>query len=189
MSENAMDVVVDLRMCAAVASERDLNGFYRAMMNGADEIERLRAHVEALQQKIDADKSCACAYDSPDDVCLPHSPVVADLRAENARLRAALAQSDQPCAYCSLPAVEWAQCASGFPGCDRADDAMGCPELGAALERDQLRTLLNKYREAVRIDPGMSGPRFAGSDVSALKRAWDADRDAIQRETTVNTGS
>jgi hypothetical protein len=45
-------------------------------------IKRLRAHVEALQQKVDADKSCACAYDSPDDVCLPHSPVGARLRAE-----------------------------------------------------------------------------------------------------------
>lgn len=69
--------------------------------------------------------------------------------AENTRLRAALAQSDQPCAYCSLPADEWAKCASGFPGCDRADDAMGCPELGAALERDTLRARVKALEEAL----------------------------------------
>lgn len=69
--------------------------------------------------------------------------------AENTRLRAALAQSDQPCAYCSLPAVEWAKCALGFPGCDRADDAMGCPELGAALERDDLRARVKALEEAL----------------------------------------
>lgn len=57
---------------------------------------------------------------------------------ENTRLRAALAQSDQPCAYCSLPADEWEKCAHGFPGCDRADDAMGCPELGARMELEKI---------------------------------------------------
>lgn len=56
-----------------------------------------------------------------------------EVRAENDRLRAALAQSDQPCAYCSLPQDEWAKCQNGFPGCARADDAMGCPELGAEV--------------------------------------------------------
>lgn len=64
------------------------------------------------------------------------------LDAENTRLRAALAQSDRPCAYCTLPADEWSKCAQGFPGCDRADDAMGCPHLGATVERDRLRKAL-----------------------------------------------
>lgn len=54
--------------------------------------------------------------------------------AENIRLRAALAHSKSPCVYCSLPAEDWAKCQSGFPGCDRADDAMGCPELGASMQ-------------------------------------------------------
>ncbi len=79
-----------------------------------------------------------------------------EARAENTRLRAALAKSDQPCAYCSLPADEWAKCASGFPGCDRADDAMGCPELGAALraeaaerERDALAARVKALEEAL----------------------------------------
>ncbi len=71
------------------------------------------------------------------------------VRAENTRLRAALAMSDRPCAYCSLPAEEWDKCQHGFPGCDRADDSMGCPELGArqALNQlqDELKRIIAKY--------------------------------------------
>lgn len=63
---------------------------------------------------------------------------------ENTRLRAALAHSDQPCAYCTLPAERWGECQHGFPGCARADDAVGCPELGARMEADQLRATLEK---------------------------------------------
>ena len=37
------------------------------------------------------------------------------------------------------------------------------------------RALLALYREAVRIDVMMEGPKFAGSNASALKRAWDYD--------------
>jgi hypothetical protein len=54
--------------------------------------------------------------------------------AENTRLRAALAQSELPCVYCSLPRDEWEKCQHGFPGCSRGEDAMGCPELGARQE-------------------------------------------------------
>lgn len=75
-----------------------------------------------------------------------------DLASENARLRAALAQSDQPCAYCSLPHDEWAKCKSGFPGCDRADDAMGCPHLGASLEAERYRAALQKIRDEISAD-------------------------------------
>lgn len=75
-----------------------------------------------------------------------------DLADENARLRAALAQSDQPCAYCSLPHDEWAKCKSGFPGCDRADDAMGCPHLGASLEAERYRAALQKIRDEIAAD-------------------------------------
>ena len=69
--------------------------------------------------------------------------------AEIERLRAALAQSDQPCAYCSLPAEEWAKCQHGFPGCARADDAMGCPHLGASLEVERLNAQVAVLREAL----------------------------------------
>lgn len=59
---------------------------------------------------------------------------MSDIVEENLRLRAALANSDSPCVYCSLPAADFAKCKSGFPGCARADDMTGCPEFGAALE-------------------------------------------------------
>lgn len=52
---------------------------------------------------------------------------------ENNLLRSALSHSKDPCIYCGLAADQLAQCCSGFPGCDRADDMINCPELGASL--------------------------------------------------------
>lgn len=72
-----------------------------------------------------------------------------ELGVENVRLRAALAQSELPCAYCSLPRDKWAKCASGFPGCARADDAAGCPHLGASLELDGLRARIAELESQV----------------------------------------
>jgi hypothetical protein len=69
-------------------------------------------------------------------------PTYEEVVAENTRLRAALAMSERPCTYCSLPANEWAKCADGFPGCARADDANGCPELGASMTSEVLRTAI-----------------------------------------------
>ena len=69
--------------------------------------------------------------------------------AENTRLRAALAQSELPCVYCSLPKDEWAKCAQGFPGCGRADDAMGCPELGAAMRAEAAEAKLAEARKVI----------------------------------------
>lgn len=57
---------------------------------------------------------------------------------ENNQLRAALASSNDPCLYCQLPKDEMTKCRSGFPGCARADDLMGCPELGSAFEAERL---------------------------------------------------
>ncbi len=68
---------------------------------------------------------------------------------ENTRLRAALANSDQPCIYCSLSAKDWAKCKIGFPGCDRADDAMGCPHLGASSELSQYRDITEELAAAL----------------------------------------
>jgi len=69
---------------------------------------------------------------------------------ENTRLRAALATSKDPCVYCKLPKEEMAKCRSGFPGCARADDLMGCPELGAALEVEELKRELNEANHRIR---------------------------------------
>lgn len=43
------------------------------------------------------------------------------------------------------------------------------------LENERLRSILELYRDAVRIDVTMEGPKFMGANSSALKRAWDAD--------------
>lgn len=45
-----------------------------------------------------------------------------------------------------------------------------------------LEEALDLYRAAVRIDVQMDGPKFMGSNASALKRAWEADR-ALSQET------
>lgn len=74
---------------------------------------------------------------------------LAAIRAENTRLRAALAMSDRACTYCSLPADEWGKCEHGFPGCARSDDASGCPELGAAFELEAARAEIARLREAL----------------------------------------
>lgn len=39
-----------------------------------------------------------------------------------------------------------------------------------------LNQLISEYRDAVRIDVLMEGPRFGGCNLSQLKRAWEADR-------------
>lgn len=54
--------------------------------------------------------------------------------------------------------------------------------LAAEAKCDALREALALYRDAVRIDVQMDGPKFMGSNVSALKRAWEADR-ALTKET------
>ena len=74
---------------------------------------------------------------------------IAALEAESVRLRAALANSQGACVYCSLPRDEWSKCKSGFPGCARADDAVGCPELGARMEVDELKLENARVREAL----------------------------------------
>ena len=55
------------------------------------EVERQARHIEELQRKIAAEKSCACSYDAPGDVCAAHSPTLAAARTQVERLRAALA--------------------------------------------------------------------------------------------------
>jgi hypothetical protein len=51
-----------------------------------DRLEEVEKHNEVLRQKIDAEKSCACGYDTADDVCAVHSPIVADLKARLAEV-------------------------------------------------------------------------------------------------------
>ena len=53
----------------------------------------------------------------------------------------------------------------------------------ARTESMKLRAALELYRDAVRIDATMEGPKFMGANSSALKRAWDADRAALEGRT------
>ncbi len=94
--------------------------------------------------------------------------------AENTRLRAALALSDRPCTYCTLPADKWAECAHGFPGCDRADDAMGCPELGARMDLHAAEAEVARLREALAAETeacAKIAERYAAEDASSRDRA------------------
>lgn len=50
------------------------------------------------------------------------SKEVAELRAENERMRDLIARSSLDCVHCGLPAADMSRCAHGFPGCARADD-------------------------------------------------------------------
>lgn len=65
------------------------------------EVERQAQHIEELQAKIDAEKSCACSYDEPGDVCVTHSPALATARGEVERLRA-----EKEALYASIVGIE-----------------------------------------------------------------------------------
>ena len=52
-----------------------------------------------------------------------------EARKENDFMRLRLAESDKACVYCELPRADMGACASGFPGCARADDLYHCDEL------------------------------------------------------------
>ena len=60
------------------------------LLEAVAEVERQARHIEELQEKIDAEKSCACSFDAPGDVCAAHSPALMQARAEVERLREAL---------------------------------------------------------------------------------------------------
>lgn len=112
------------------------------------EIDKLIAKLRRYTERATQD------FDGRDEWFIEAASALEGLAAENARLRAALAQSELPCVYCSLPREEWAKCSSGFPGCDRADDAVGCPELGARLRAEaaeaanaELQSALEKAKE------------------------------------------
>jgi hypothetical protein len=70
-----------------------------------------------------------------------------ETQSENTRLRAAIAQGTSACIYCSLPKAEWSKCKSGFPGCTRGDDAMGCPELGASYYLSEMEGNRNEWKK------------------------------------------
>ncbi len=78
------------------------------------------------------------------------APEIERLRAENTTLRLLVAAQPTPCVYCGL--TEMAKCASGFPGCARADDLI-CGEDEAfkavVAERNTLRAEVARLTAAL----------------------------------------
>lgn len=79
------------------------------------------------------------------------------LSAENDKLRVLLATSNANCAFCGLPAAEMAKCASGFPGCSRADDMILCvhptrQDLLDEVERLREDAARNRWCEEMKAD-------------------------------------
>jgi hypothetical protein len=58
------------------------------------EVARQARHIEELRSKIDAEKSCACSFDAPGDVCATHSPSLMEARSKVERLREVLIEWD-----------------------------------------------------------------------------------------------
>jgi hypothetical protein len=71
------------------------------------------------------------------------------LRKENDFLRAHSGTSAKACVYCGLGADEQGKCASGFPGCDRADDQQLCRNAFVAMERDDLLEANEELQHAI----------------------------------------
>lgn len=63
----------------------------------ADEVERLRQHVDELTDKVDPEANCACSYDAPGAVCGVHSPILKAAEARAARLEGALRALTEAC--------------------------------------------------------------------------------------------
>jgi chromosome segregation ATPase len=79
---------------AEAALERriaDINHLDVKLADTLDRAEKAERHVEELQEKVDADTSCACSYDNPGDVCLSHSPALKAALARAEKAEAALA--------------------------------------------------------------------------------------------------
>lgn len=111
----------------------------------ADEVRRQAAEIAALQatvKRLEADNAAADA--------------------EDRRFRAGVGMSANPCIYCRLPADEIAKCRSGFPGCARMDDRMGCPEFGAMLELHQAnKEIAALHEELARVATAVVAEREA----------------------------
>lgn len=107
-----------------------------------ERIEELEEENKSLKSKSGQVEDCLSSeeyhHSITEDYERESNLRITELEAENTRIRAAYANSDQPCPYCSLSIEDWNKCASGFPGCARADDIQGCPNLLAKLRADDL---------------------------------------------------
>ena len=123
-------------------------------------IARIRELLDEKEYPITGDSPLARYALELRDAIGPLLDRVEKMEAENNHLRASVANNGGPCIYCNLPKNEWARCADGFPGCGRADDAMLCPNVGAALEAEEQLAALQAAPSA----PAARGWAIKGPD-------------------------
>jgi len=126
----------------------------------------LRAKLEALADTYAA--SATAAERRLREVVIAREAA----EAENDKLRLLLAASKADCAYCGLPSDRMAECASGFPGCARADDmiADGTPTRAEMNDEcDRLRAELADIKE----DAAMSASSLANTLTNATEMLDD----------------
>ena len=75
------------------------------------------------------------------------------LKKENDTLRGLLGNSAKPCPYCGLAAEDQAKCASGFPGCARADDQQLSSHFADAYRAERAEAALAECRSKLEVDP------------------------------------
>ena len=92
----------------------------------ADERDSFAGELDEANEKLDfiRDIEGALKAETARETARADAAVaeVKALREENDTLRGIVATSALDCVYCGLPASRMAECASGFPGCGRADD-------------------------------------------------------------------
>lgn len=116
------------------------------------ERDEARLHVEMLQEKIDADESCACSYDTVHDVCLSHSPKLAKAEADLAKAEALAVRMERErdearaALYCRVSSkVFCAMLSTGV--CDKIDKS----DHEAALTRARIEGRIEALEEAATI--------------------------------------
>ena len=101
------------------------------------------------------------------------------LRAEVDKLRVLLAASNANCAFCGLPAAEMAKCASGFPGCSRADDMILCvhPTRQDLLEENErLREALGQIAAVTnQLGPDRASSQYMAEQAYGIASAFLAN--------------
>ena len=90
-----------------------------------DEVRQVRRWTQALVMQLREHKAKREEYASE----LRSARIkVGELMQRENRLRHRIAIGSGACLYCNLPADRMNECASGFPGCGRADDMVALPE-------------------------------------------------------------
>jgi DNA repair exonuclease SbcCD ATPase subunit len=118
------------------------------LLNAAGEVRALREERDTLFADAAQWQAKAALLTSERDTLRAKDERLQEAQKENDQLRSLLSTSKADCAYCGLPANRMAECASGFPGCARADDML----CSATPTRDDLLDELTEARaEAARL--------------------------------------